>query len=796
MIDKDKLVELDDPELVRASGKALKSALDKINSRADDVKTTWSGLAGLYKAPEQNEVLTAMNVPVTESEKVAGHGSTVKSALNTYATALEGLRTKKSALITDINTFYADKKKIDDDNKDNNILEDAWDGLTGEGTDLLDRENALNGRAAQLLADKEAAERNCANAIGDIWGAERYEAADETWVNDTTTYGMSADGYEDMSKAGDAPWGHPEMWSSGNWFVRGAMIDDGVTESITGTLKFFGNLVGVGGAGKAKAAWSGLYQLADDVSYFNPVQNPARFIQGLMNPEETAARAERLLAVGKGIIGWDNWDTSGWQTGGSVGFDVLLTVGTGGAGGAAKGSIKAAASARFMKFLGATSKLDVKATAAAMKVRLSSSLTTKLDSFATMGQRFNERFGLQPSMAGVPDVPRPRPVVPHHVDPPTVHHPVDPPAPRHAEAPATPHHADPPATHTDPETPNHSPADGHEAPSGTNHPDSDKPTNHPETPDRAADGGPTHDRAGREYKIDDDGRRHIEGDPKGTWRDKNGALHRDDGQFTKDTNPAEALSGDRAIRADHSTYPELDTPTQSAVDQLAHDQRGPIEVRDRAATSVNQMASRFDIDPRDLRSTSAARETLAETRSPAVRAHADSILDAVRTRDTAAAQVRNMSQEIGEKATRSVAQHPGHHTIVDGSGAGAGRADYVTVSGHPPTIHVYEAKGGSGSLGPGRNGHQQGSTAYLNDLLSRDPEIASGLQRYVDANPSSPTAAAIRDGSIDVRYDLVQAKPYTTGTGRVAVRTRVTELLVQRDRIHLPELRPEGTRAP
>lgn len=754
MIDKDKLVELDDPELVRASGKALKSALDKINSRADDVKTTWSGLAGLYKAPEQNDVLTAMNVPVTESEKVAGHGSTVKSALNTYATALEGLRTKKSALITDINTFYADKKKIDDDNKDNNILEDAWDGLTGEGTDLLDRENALNGRAAQLLADKEAAERNCANAIGDIWGAEHYEAADETWVNDTTTYGMSADGYEEMSKAGDAPWGHPEMWSSGNWFVRGAMIDDGMTESLTGTLNFFGNLVGVGGAGKAKAAWSGLGQLAKDGWSTSLVGS------FFTSPEEQKAAQDRLLAVGKGIIGWDNWDTSGWQTGGSVGLDVLLTIGTGGTGGAVKGSIKAGAAARFMKFLGKTGKVDVKATAAAMKVRLSSSLTIKLDSFATMGQRFNERFGLQPSMAGVPDVPRPRPVVPHHVDPPTVHHPVDPPAPRHAETPATPHHADPPATHTDPETPNHSPADGHEAPSG--HPDSDKPTNQP--------------------------------DPPGTQRDPDGKL-RDTktGQYARDPNTG--ATGPRAELGARS-QPDFNVEHQGVLDQGAVDRAGVKADKLDAAREVNAQAKSHGIEPDKLATKKSAAETLERMRRRGLltRAEHDSILDNVMRREDASAKLTVKSTKMGEDAARFLADERGQKTIVDGRGAGAGRVDQVSVSEHPPAIHVYEAKGGEyPKLGPGRAGNQQGSTEYLNDVLSRDPNVATGLQKYIDENPHSPAAAAIRDGSIDIRYELVEARSVTGTNGRPAVRTRVTELVIQRNRIHLPDL-PEGTR--
>lgn len=786
MINTADLVELDDPELVRSTGSALKTALDNINTRADNVKTTWSGLAGHYKAPEQNDVLTAMNVPVTESDQVAGHGATVKNALNTYATELERLRTRKSSLITDLNTFYADKKRIDDDNKDNNPLEDLWDGLTGEGTKLLDRENALNGRAAALLADKEKAERECANAIGDIWGGEHYEAADETWVNDTTTYGMSADGYEEMSKAGDAPWGHPEMWSSGNWFVRGSMIEDGMVESLTGTVSFFGNLVGFGGGGKAKAAWSGLGQLAKDGWSTSLVGS------FFTSPEEQKAASERLLAVGKGIIGWDNWDTSGWQTGGSVGLDVLLTVASGGTGGAVKGSIRAGAAARFMKFVGGTGKLDIKATAAAMKVRLSSSLTAKLDSFKTMGQRFNETmesFGPKPSFAGVPDVP----TRPHHL--PTQPH----------EPPTGPGHGvDPEPTRPGGSVPDNPPSStphtGHDTPHSET-PSSPAHDATPDVPDRAPtkvpdDGGPTHDPAGREYKIDDDGRRHIEGDPDGTFRDKSGSLHdTESGRFTRDTNPADVPDGDRA-EFGNSSEPTPSPEAQAGQDALARDRDAYRTQRNDAAHTVDSLAKEHGIDPTDLRSTPAANETLGsmvrEGRlSPEAR---DSIFDAVKTRDTAANSMGATSQEMGEQAVRDLADARGETTIVDGGGAGAGRADHVTVGGDPPRVTVYEAKGGSSSLGSGRAGNQQGSTDYLNDLMSRDPNISDGLRRFADEHPDSPTAAAIRDGSIEIRYELVEARPYTSATGQPTVRTRVTELIVHRDRVGLPDLQPEGIR--
>lgn len=155
--------------------------------------------------------------------------------------------------------------------------------------------------------------------------------------------------------------------------------------------------------------------------------------------------------------------------------------------------------------------------------------------------------------------------------------------------------------------------------------------------------------------------------------------------------------------------------------------------------------------------------------------------------------MRTTSQAMGEHAARDLAESRGETTIVDGRGAGAGRADMLSVGGHPPRITVYEAKGGNGGLGSGRAVNQEGSTAYLDDLMTRDPNVRDGLRRFIDEDPNSPTAAALRDGSIEIRHELVQARPGMSTAGQPIVRTRVTELVVQRDRIHL-RLATEGNR--
>ncbi|MGG5259265.1 hypothetical protein [Phycicoccus avicenniae] len=395
------LVQLDDPGAVRASGTEVVAAFRAVRDRSREVRASWLGLVGYYTAPEQGEVLAAMEVPVTEADAAADKAAVVARALSAYGDRLEQLRAQRQALVADMDAFTADRASIDAEDRDNNVLESAWDAITGEQEQLLHRENALNERAAQLLADKEAAERDCANAIGDIWGGEHYEAGGETWAGDTTTYGMTAEAYVAMSRSGDAPWGHPVMWDSDNWLVRTNMLLGGASESVTGAVGFFGDLFGADGSGRAKAGWSGLWQLAQDASRFaSPGSAMGSFAS---DPQGSMEASQRLLTVGKGIVAWDDWDTSGWYAGGSVGLDVITAIGTGGSAAAVKGGIKGAAATRFARLLEVGAAVDVRAAAAASRVRLGSVLSARLDDFSALGERAASRLrlpGLEP--AGVP----------------------------------------------------------------------------------------------------------------------------------------------------------------------------------------------------------------------------------------------------------------------------------------------------------------------------------------------------------------------------------------------------------
>ncbi|MGB3256791.1 MAG: hypothetical protein WBG89_04050 [Ornithinimicrobium sp.] len=395
-------VKLDSPYLVRDVGVRLSTAAGEVASRAGDIRSSWAGLASLYEAPEQSLVLAAMDVPDTEAGEFSEKSLRVQGALSTYADALEGLQARKATLMADVEQFYAEKAQVEADNADNAWYETGWDWATGEDNDLLEREEGLLARVGELQAEKDAAERACANTIGAIWGAADYSAADETTVWDENVYGMSEEGYEQAALSGDTPWGHPDMWSDGDWTTKVFMLERGAERSITGLFEFGGDLVGVDGGGQAKAAWSGLAQLGGDLAMTSSIAAP------FTSAEQKAESGERLLGVGKAMIGWDTWGTSGWNTAGGLGFDVALTAATLGYGGAAKGGARAAtATSGVRRVVGPLSASRAGQMASALRVNLSSRASTALNTLRHLPDDTARSFSRfldhgEPALAGAP----------------------------------------------------------------------------------------------------------------------------------------------------------------------------------------------------------------------------------------------------------------------------------------------------------------------------------------------------------------------------------------------------------
>ncbi|WP_298133738.1 hypothetical protein, partial [Micropruina sp.] len=344
-----------------------------------------------------------------------------------------------------------------------------------------------------------------------------------------------------------------------------------------------------------------------------------------------------------------------------------------------------------------------------------------------------------------------------------------------------------PATH--PESPSHhseAPSDhaathhGDGAPDGTPAPDS-----HPRP-----DGFPAHDKHGREFHFDSDGRAHLPGDDAAhTYRDRNGSLHNaETGRFAPDPNTPDA---DLPVEKAEKGAP-VDERVSDA-ETAAHDAR--VEQREQALANSHEASGRLHrlmehlgIDPKELQ---------GSTRAVAEQKIGDLIDDGVLTakqgkslrnalvNDRISANIlRSISERLGDKAAAAIAKIRGEFTLIDSGGAGAGRFDQATIHGNPPTLKFYEAKGGTSQLGERTVDGvraQQGSTSYVNDIMKTDPRLGDSLRQFMEANPDSPITRSLKDGTIRIEYDLVQALP----GGQI----RVTPFVLDPAALKLPNLK-------
>ncbi|MFT3888484.1 MAG: hypothetical protein QM713_10030 [Arachnia sp.] len=333
-------------------------------------------------------------------------------------------------------------------------------------------------------------------------------------------------------------------------------------------------------------------------------------------------------------------------------------------------------------------------------------------------------------------------------------------------------------------------ADGPDGP--TTHPPTDvdpdvRPGHGPDAPTSAPDGGPVTDRHGRPYWFDDDGRRHLKNDPEGTFRDEDGRLHDGKG-FATDPQKVDpsGLPIENAVKGETVRGYEVDADFRASHDDLVAAQTERSAAAAEATARLDDAAHKAGIDPEKLKhSEEKVTETLRKMAADGEIRQRDvqHLTELANQRRTATTAVNNGSQVLGEHAAEAVSEARGQTTIIHAKdGAGANQLDHVTLSAEPPTLNVYEAKGGSGQTTPrtvdGVRVHQ-GTSAYLNDLLHVDGRVVEGLRDYMRRPDADPTIVqAIQDGTLKVRYELVR--------GRTDGRIDVTEFVIDASKITIP----------
>ncbi|EFL24454.1 conserved hypothetical protein [Streptomyces himastatinicus ATCC 53653] len=324
-------------ELLEKAHGNLKRDAGHIRDTGADVHTHFQGLSAYYKAPEA-ERLFATTKPVKDrADTFADDLGKVSTALSEYATEIRPLVTKLTQLKTDATQFVNDNKDDDD-----------WE----YDEDKVDEHNQLRDDITATVAAFWAAERTCHNKITALFGGTQMVAGDGSKAKNQ--YGFNAD---DLKNA-KLPWGDPveekhHAWEVGHW-VKSFVWDGVIVDGVWGTIKGLGTLVGVDGWDAMGKAWKGLAQLGTGLA-ISAIPGAREAFWSLPDdklPSWLRDSRNTMKQTGKALVAWDEWGKNPGRAAGAVTFNVVTTVFTGGAGGAASGAGKAGAVAKALSATG------------------------------------------------------------------------------------------------------------------------------------------------------------------------------------------------------------------------------------------------------------------------------------------------------------------------------------------------------------------------------------------------------------------------------------------------------------
>ncbi|MBT2458939.1 hypothetical protein J7E98_30460, partial [Streptomyces sp. ISL-86] len=305
------------------------------------VHTTFGGMSAYYKAPEAEQLFAVTKPVVDVTLKFSSDMCVIAGALGTYASDIDPLIKKLDHLREEAQSF---KDKASHDKKwreDGDLIEEN-----------LDRRNEI----AEVWAQFQTAERNAHAKIVALVGGKPLKVNDGS--NGDHMYGYDG---EALKASKSLPWGDAvaesvpwwQVWEHAYDFGKGVIVD-----GVWGTIKGLGTLVGFDGWDAAGQAWVGLGKLATGLVITSiPVVGSAYLLADDKDlPSWLRDSRTAMKETGKALLAWDQWSENPSRAAGAVTFNVVTTVFTGGAGGAASGAGKAGAAARAISLAGKVGK--------------------------------------------------------------------------------------------------------------------------------------------------------------------------------------------------------------------------------------------------------------------------------------------------------------------------------------------------------------------------------------------------------------------------------------------------------
>lgn len=221
---------------------------------------------------------------------------------------------------------------------------------------------------------------------------------------------------------------------------------------------------------------------------------------------------------------------------------------------------------------------------------------------------------------------------------------------------------------------------------------------------KAPDGGPLRDSAGREYWFDENGRRHLDGDPHEFYRDKAGRLRDESGWVTDPNKPdTGGMPTERAVKGETERGVEVGDADRAAIDELAQKRDAAQAVSKDATKALNSLLDDFKVDR------SIVKQSVARLEKDLTSLVDDGSLDmwqmqellgAVDDTINARHEISKLSEPMGETSAQAVAKSKDEFLLVSDSKPGSGRVDLATLAdGNPPALVIYEAKGAGSTPG-------------------------------------------------------------------------------------------------
>ncbi|MEU0087686.1 hypothetical protein [Streptomyces sp. NPDC006274] len=266
----------------------------------------------------------------------------IAGALRTYAQDAQPLAQRLNELRAEAQAFRTGP-----------AADDEW----REDADLIDENLNRRNKIAEVWAAFQDVEKACHDKIVSLVGGTPLKTDDGSGKKGM--YGYDA---EVLKQAESLPWGDAveestpgwQVWEHGADFVTGFAVD-GVWATVVG----IGTLAGFNGWDAAGDAWSGLATLGEGLGHtiVFGVDSPFWTLPEEQLPARMRESRVAVKETGKALLAWDDWEAHPGRAAGAVTFNVLTTVFTGGAGGAAATTAKAGAVAKALSVAGKVSRV-------------------------------------------------------------------------------------------------------------------------------------------------------------------------------------------------------------------------------------------------------------------------------------------------------------------------------------------------------------------------------------------------------------------------------------------------------